>query len=1203
MRASCSSAPSAALSAQQPAPAADSQQWDEDPGWPRVLEKGDVTLTVYLPQVEKFEGDTLEARAAVQVETKVEGEEKPRTTYGVIWIQARTQIDKEAGLVFLDEIAIPRASFPGDPGRTEDYLNIIRGQAESQRTISLARIQANLAIIQAEAKGNAVPLKNDPPRVIYSTTPVLLVLVDGDAVLRPVEGSGLKRIVNTRALILSDGSRYFMPIMNRWVQAASLDAKWSFATPPPAAEAIRKSIADDENQAQADLLTDPSDDVKALVEKGALPRIVVSTSPAELLVTSGQPQMSPIAGTHLLYVKNSETDIFLDTQNQSYYVPLSGRWYRAASLNGPWEFVDGKQLPADFAKIPLNNPKSEVLATVPGTPQAQEAVIANSIPQTAEVKRDAAKLEAKYDGQPQFQPVPDTPLQYAVNSPTPVIRVDARSYYAVQEGVWFVGGSPAGPWAVATSVPTVIYTIPTASPIHYVTYVRIYRYTPTVVYVGYTPGYMGTCYSPWGTVVYGTGWYYRPWVGSVWLGYPWTYGFGVHLGWNSWSGWNFGFGWGGYRPPWRPWWGPYGYGWGRPPRPPGYWGRPPVYPGRPRPVPYNFNHYNVYNNQPGVVRPVVRPAPRPAVQPVPGTRPAVQPPSSRPAVQPAGPSTRPAVQPARPETRPAPQPGGPSTRPAVQPAQPQTRPAVQPARPARRRAAGRLDEGRRLRRQGRQRLSPGAGRKLAAIHGQGLEAGSALGRLGVEPLDAPGAAAADPAGDPAGAADAAGGVPGEPVARTAGAGDGKLPGAAAASGETPVAAAPAVAAGSEAEPAAAEPSVDSCRGTRLGKKRRGPRRRKRTGAGGALLGGRQPCGRGPRGAASRLEAFPRPDRGAARDGAQPGAPAGARSGARGADRAAGGARAPLIASSRRARGLTEHDPLESAPWKLRSTSASSRRSRARSSRSPSTTTTPAGPRTRSPSPPTARRSGGCASATASSSTSRAWTSRANSSACRSRFPVILAPTALHRLAHPEGEKLTARAAASAGTLMTLSTVSSVPLEEVAAAAPGGARWFQLYCYDDRADTERLVARAHRAGYRAIVLTVDAPILGRRERDVRNGFEVPAGLTAHPATRPRATGGQWPLSSVIGQPGLSWKDLAWIRALSPLPLVLKGIVRGDDAARAVDEGSRGGLGLQPRRPPARHGDPDGRCARRTSWPPWPAGRRSSSTAGSGAGRTS
>jgi 4-hydroxymandelate oxidase len=170
------------------------------------------------------------------------------------------------------------------------------------------------------------------------------------------------------------------------------------------------------------------------------------------------------------------------------------------------------------------------------------------------------------------------------------------------------------------------------------------------------------------------------------------------------------------------------------------------------------------------------------------------------------------------------------------------------------------------------------------------------------------------------------------------------------------------------------------------------------------------------------------------------------------------------------------------------------------------------------------------------------------------LPVILAPTALHRLAHPEGEKATARGAASAGTLMTLSTVSSVTLEDVAAAAPGGARWFQLYCYEQRADTEALVRRAHRAGYGAIVLTVDAPILGRRERDVRNAFTVPAGLTAHPARVSREEGGQWPLSSLIGQPSLSWNDVDWIRGISPLPLVIKGIVRGDDAARAVEAGA-------------------------------------------------
>ncbi len=170
------------------------------------------------------------------------------------------------------------------------------------------------------------------------------------------------------------------------------------------------------------------------------------------------------------------------------------------------------------------------------------------------------------------------------------------------------------------------------------------------------------------------------------------------------------------------------------------------------------------------------------------------------------------------------------------------------------------------------------------------------------------------------------------------------------------------------------------------------------------------------------------------------------------------------------------------------------------------------------------------------------------------FPVILAPTALHRMAHPDGEKATARAAAAAGTLMTLSTVSSVALEEVAASAPSGLRWFQLYAFARRADTEALIERAHRAGYAAIVLTVDAPILGRRERDLRNGFAVPEGLAAHPAGHPKAGEGMWALSSLIGLPELSWSDLAWIRRMCPLPLILKGIVRGDDAARAVDEGA-------------------------------------------------
>jgi len=174
------------------------------------------------------------------------------------------------------------------------------------------------------------------------------------------------------------------------------------------------------------------------------------------------------------------------------------------------------------------------------------------------------------------------------------------------------------------------------------------------------------------------------------------------------------------------------------------------------------------------------------------------------------------------------------------------------------------------------------------------------------------------------------------------------------------------------------------------------------------------------------------------------------------------------------------------------------------------------------------------------------------------FPVILAPTALHRMAHPDGERATARAAAAAGTLMTLSSISSVALEEVMEAAPHGPKWFQLYHFNDRSRTELLVGRAVTAGYRAIVLTVDAPVIGRRERDFRNPFVIPQGVSGvHFDDTPRTADGASALASFIDQPSINWNDLAWIHEMAQgLPVILKGVVRGDDAKRALDEGCGG-----------------------------------------------
>lgn len=177
------------------------------------------------------------------------------------------------------------------------------------------------------------------------------------------------------------------------------------------------------------------------------------------------------------------------------------------------------------------------------------------------------------------------------------------------------------------------------------------------------------------------------------------------------------------------------------------------------------------------------------------------------------------------------------------------------------------------------------------------------------------------------------------------------------------------------------------------------------------------------------------------------------------------------------------------------------------------------------------------------------------------FPVLAAPTAFHCMAHPEGERATARAVTAAGSVMVLSTLSTQPVEQVVAAATGPV-WFQLYAYRDRGATRDLVARAEAAGCRALVLTVDAPVLGRRERDVRNRFALPAGMHVanlrggpqHEVPAAEHESGLAQYFARLVDPALSWDDLAWLRGLTRLPLLVKGVLRPDDARRAAAHGA-------------------------------------------------
>ncbi len=182
---------------------------------------------------------------------------------------------------------------------------------------------------------------------------------------------------------------------------------------------------------------------------------------------------------------------------------------------------------------------------------------------------------------------------------------------------------------------------------------------------------------------------------------------------------------------------------------------------------------------------------------------------------------------------------------------------------------------------------------------------------------------------------------------------------------------------------------------------------------------------------------------------------------------------------------------------------------------------------------------------------------------RIAWPVLIAPTAMQRLAHADGECATARAASRLDTIMIVSTTATVGLADVRAASKS-TMWFQCYIYRDRGVTKALLERARDVGYQAIVLTVDAPMLGRRERDVRQGFHLPVGLRlpnaelAGEAELPE-TAGDSSLAQHLARThdaALTPKDIAWIRELTGLPVIVKGIVRGDDAKRALDQGAVG-----------------------------------------------
>lgn len=526
------------------------QEVETEFSWPMELEgeKGFIT-TIYQPQLESFKGNLLSGRMALTVKPP-----EKEMVFGAVWFEAKMETDLESRLVRLISIDITQTNFPEmvDAEKIEKFTSFLENEIESWDIVmSLDRLSASLEEVENLNKLSD-QIQNDPPQIFLRKTPAVLVMIDGDPQFKKDEESGLEYVVNTPFFIVKDSkSNYYINGGKYWYTSKSITTGYRET------EKIPSNVKSFSEKNQTDTETDS---IAAAYTEA--PEVLVETKASELIIVDGEMDYKSIAGTSLLYVNNTESDVIMDVSSQNHFVLLAGRWYASKSLeDGEWKFVEPTELPEEFKAIPDSSSMSDVLASVPGTPEAKSAILEQSIPQTATIDRKEAKIEVTYDGEPKFEEVTGTSMKYAVNTDKSVLLIEGK-YYAVENAVWFVSSKATGPWTVSVERPNGVDEIPPESPVYNVKYVYIYDSTPEVVYVGYTPGYTYS-YVYGGVVVYGTGYYYHPWYGSYYYPRPVTYGYGVHY--NPYTGWGFtvgvSYGWvsWGYHPHRYGYWGPRGY--------------------------------------------------------------------------------------------------------------------------------------------------------------------------------------------------------------------------------------------------------------------------------------------------------------------------------------------------------------------------------------------------------------------------------------------------------------------------------------------------------------------------------------------------------------------------------------------------------------------------------------------------------------------
>jgi hypothetical protein len=435
--------------------------------WPKKIALGETTLLLDAPQAESLEGTNLKARGTASLQ-RADGTEPAALS---LWYDADVRVDRDRRLVTFVAVRITRVELPGAPPAREQRLATRLSQAVTRHPITLALDDVLAGARFAARRAEAPPkLGTDPPKILFETGPAVLVVFDGPPRFKAVESSSLERAQNSPFLVLHDpvANAYYLDGGTTWFRAADASGPWAkAAVVPPEALQIARRDRQDAGIAEADV-----EKARASAD-ASVPKILTTTEPAELVVSDGAPQWRELVAGELESMSNSESDVFRTVSDGHVWLVISGRWYSADSVAGPWTWVETDQLPASFRRIPADSPKASVLTFVPGTPPAREALRDARTPRTAAVRRADAHVNVTWDGEPKFEAVPGSNVEYALNTPESVLRVRGR-YYVCDQGVWFAGDAPMGPWRVADSIPEDdIQKIPPESPVYNTRYVEV----------------------------------------------------------------------------------------------------------------------------------------------------------------------------------------------------------------------------------------------------------------------------------------------------------------------------------------------------------------------------------------------------------------------------------------------------------------------------------------------------------------------------------------------------------------------------------------------------------------------------------------------------------------------------------------------------------------------------------------------------------